>query len=168
MRVVAYVIIFLSLSACTVGVWRSGAVYEENIKGFYLAEKKDVMFVSGKEYGYTFEINQNFKKILLDHKEKEIRLHRVDFTLDEKNKISGELDLFLKGRLITDNQRKYFEGLGLTPVGSNQYKLTTNLKGERYTVKGELPYILLENELFVRVKKPRGAVDTVKSIVATL
>lgn len=156
----------LLLTGCTAHLWLSPPTYTETITGYYIVEDKDLLLVSGKKYGYTFEIEPNLERLLLDHKSKDMIILYVDFSVDEKNEVTGDIEFLVQSDGFTEEDDAYFSNLGLSG-GGKHYKLETTLSGKRYKIEGNLPFVKMNNQRIVYVKHPAKPLDTVKKIVAT-
>lgn len=164
-RILLYLISVL-LAGCTAHLWIAPDTYTETITGFYIAQEKNLLIVSGKKYGYTFEIEPNLERLLLDHKSKDMIILYVDFSVDEKNRVTGDIEFLVRSDEFTEEEDAYFSSLGLSG-GGTRYKFETTLSGERYKIEGTLPFVEMKQERIVYVKRPAKPIDTVNKIVAT-
>ncbi|PCH63327.1 MAG: hypothetical protein COC04_04535 [Gammaproteobacteria bacterium] len=151
LRIFFYTIL-LVMCGCTTSMWKAAPTYEEVVVGIFVAKNDNVLFVSGKKYAYRFDVDSEFKDLLLTHEETDLFINKMDFSVDQKNRIEGELVIVIQGKNSNNPVRRRF---------------SADLIGERYKMEGKFPYVKLDQPLVLEIKRPSRSMDTIKKIAVT-
>lgn len=152
MKKIVFFSVLVTLFGCTPSMWQASPTYQETVTGIFVAKDDNTLFVSGREYAYRFDIDSEFKELLVTHDESNLFVHKMDFSVDEQNKISGEVDLVILESSVSSSVKQVY---------------SVELSGERYQIQGNFAYIELDRPLILKIERPNKSFDTVKKIVAT-
>ncbi len=162
MKIGTILFFMLLLSGCTSQLWQPPS-YEEKITGFYAADEKGLLLVTGEKYSYVFEASDLLKNSLEISRTIEFYPRYVNFKLDEKNNITGKLELVIHNESDKSTLRK----LGFPQDEYGNIELLFNLNGKRYEVEGSYPFQTLEDDHYVLVETPESGVSKAGKIVVT-
>lgn len=163
----AYVIVFLSLTACTAELW-SPRYAQENIYGFYINPNQSSLLVSTDKHAYLFSIGDRTEKVLMISRRITFSPEFVDFKLDKEQNISGTLRLTQVQKELSQEEMSQLHALGfVTHQFFKTLSLDIPLAGTRYEVEGELPLTKLDTPHKVIIAQPDSFSQLAAKIIAT-
>lgn len=153
--------LLLTVTACTTSLW-ADKYYQEELTGFFIDEKNQKLIVSGKQYSYVFDLEQELKSALLLSRTVLMQPSFKQFSVSEKNQIQGQFSLSLP-----DDALSNVDSQQLNNSGFEENRASFVMLGKRYQLDGKLPQVNLDKSIKIQIKRPRKGAETVGSIVAT-
>lgn len=164
-------ILCMFLSGCTTSqLWQPQPDYIAQVNGFYVNKETSDLVVTTEIYAYLFPSQQQLGQVLMLSREVEFTPEFNNFSLTSSNVITGKIKLTLLDEKPSTELINQLTAAGFMKRdvnGRDRYQLVREVRGERYTIDGELPLEKLENEYPVRMSMPRGGLDTARRVVVT-
>ena len=163
------IVAVLLLTGCTTTLW-SPNYQEVWINGFYVNVETNELFVTTRDDAFLFPIDEKFSKALMLTREAAFYPRFQDFKITKDNEVTGRVSLVFIEPDASDSFIKELRFLGFIsdPSISDMYlSMSERIKGERYTVEGEVPLEKLEDEYRVTVERPDTFSETAGKIIAT-
>jgi len=172
-KIIIYLICFSIFSACTPytkKLWNKSSQYKENIDSFMVSEDGKILVVIGETYHYIFDLNAEFKAILLSEYRPKLKPVFYGFQVDETNGVSGTVSL----SYVTDNKHVIdrLKRDGFKRDGSwravKRFVYSGKLIGNRYVSDKRInKKIQFSTAYTVRVKETPTISDYVEKILKT-
>ncbi len=160
-------IAIIILSGCTTALLAPD-YQEEWIDGFYVNEERGELFVSARNSGYIFRIDQEFREVLRFSRTTQFSPLFGNFSIDRKNNITGTLSLVLIDDGLGKEGLLKLEGLGFKEDELlRKLRMSRELKGKRYEIEGELPLEKLKKKRRVMIAVPDSYSVLAGKIIAT-
>lgn len=164
-----FVLIYcLLLTGCTHLLWENKDSYLETVVGFYLVEDEHKVLAVGENYSYMFEIQPDMYGAIKLSNEIDFTLKFESFSLNEKNIISGHIELSVAPENLSENQKLTLSKLGFknSPPKTALY-IGNKISGIRYIGEGSLPATKFENDYKVTVEIPDTYLRSTGKVIAT-
>ena len=170
------IVLFICLSlisACgpySKKLWNKSPQYVEKIDSFMVSENGKLLAVLGIKYHYVFELNSDFKEILLSEYRSKLKPRFYSFQVNEENTVSGNVGLVFytdDEKMINRLEKDGFKRNGFQR-GVSRFISTGKLNGNRFASDKRLnKEYQLTKEYSVIVKESPTLSDNLEKIVKT-
>ncbi|WP_447528063.1 hypothetical protein [Vreelandella sp. TE19] len=162
------IVLCIFLAGCTTKLWEEKPERLVSINGFYVNTETNDLVVTTRREAYLFRGQQQLGQALILSREVEFQPEFKHFSLSSSNVVTGVITLKLREETPSAELTNRLAALGFTQnTTTDRYQLIREVRGERYTIEGDLPLQKLENEYQVLMSMPRGPLDTAGRVIAT-
>ncbi|MCL7931569.1 hypothetical protein [Halomonas llamarensis] len=161
-------ILCVFLVGCTSHLWKPETQKVMAVNGFYVNQETNGLVVTSSSDAYLFPSQERLGQALMLSRDVEFIPEFNNFALSRSNVVTGTVVLTLDEENPSDELVNQLSALGFEKNSeTNRLVSVHKIRGERYTIQGELPLEKLENDYKIRISQPRGVVDTARKVVAT-